>query len=165
MRFFIGLLATACLVSTALAQAVDSTYSEAEQFVADLIETDGIHVVHFWAPWCGNSRNELKNGFSRVIDDNEDVSFTFVTVRNNGNNGAATLRNYNIHERVPRLAHPGRLSDGDRPVFLGQTIYWTPTTWIFHRNGRMAFALNYGEVTPEFLQSLIDATRSEWHHD
>ncbi|MEM1093549.1 MAG: thioredoxin [Bacteroidota bacterium] len=165
MRTVLGVLFSALLVPTAFAQAPDSTRSEAEQFVANLIETDGIHVVHFWAPWCGNSRHELENGFGRVIDDNEDVSFTFVTVRNNGNNGEATLRNYGIDERVPRLAHPGSFSDDGRPVFLGHTVYWTPTTWIYHRNGRMAFAMNYGEVTPEFLQSLIDATRSEWPHD
>ena len=42
--------------------------TEVEAAVAATIEQEGIHVVHFWAPWCGNSRAEFEGGLYEVLD-------------------------------------------------------------------------------------------------
>ena len=39
----------------------------AEKSVDAIVRTDGIHVVHFWAPWCSNSIDELRNGWYEVV--------------------------------------------------------------------------------------------------
>ena len=135
--------------------------SEAEAAVREIIAQDGVHVVHFWAPWCGNSINELRGGVAEVVDAHPDVTFTYVTVRNDGESGASTLARYGVPERVRVLAHPGRA-----PVtFLGRPITWTPTTWVFNREGTLAYAFNYGEVSPAMLTQAITDAQSDWHHD
>ncbi len=147
----------------------DTMRTDAEQQVAALIAQDGIHVVHFWAPWCGNSIAELEEGWRPVIDANAEVSFTFITIWNDGESGSDRLTAYNIPNRVLRLAQPDYGPSTDRSLrrrtFLDLPLHWTPTTWIFHKNGELAFAMNYGEVSTALLQQLLDATRSEWEHD
>lgn len=136
-----------------------------EQRVQEIIAQDGIHVVHFWAPWCHNSRNELDRGWDALVTNNEAVTFTFVTVRNDGDDGTALLEEYGLPDRVATLAVPGG-SNGNRAertyTFLGLPVTWTPTTWIFHNNGELAFALNYGEMQMDTLQQLIDVTAQNW---
>ena len=82
------------------------------------------------------------------------MTFSFVAVRNGGEDGAETLSRYAIPKSVAVLAHPGTA-----PVtFLGRPISWTPTTWVFNRNGQLAYAFNYGEVSPAMLaQAIADA--------
>ncbi|MEL6616981.1 MAG: thioredoxin family protein, partial [Bacteroidota bacterium] len=98
----------------------DTSMSDAEVRVLETVQTEGIHVVHFWAPWCGNSMNELRSGLYETIEEHPDVTFTFVAVRNNGEDGADTLARYGIPERVEVLAHPG----GKPVTFLGRPITW-----------------------------------------
>lgn len=148
------------LAPEALVEA-DTSMSDAEARVLELVQTEGIHVVHFWAPWCGNSMNELRSGLYETIEEHPDVTFTFVTVRNNGDDGSETLARFGIPERVEVLAHPG----GKPVIFLGRPITWTPTTWVFNRGGDLAYAFNYGEVSPAMLTQAIADASSEWHHD
>jgi hypothetical protein len=140
--------------------------TEAERRVQDLIAEDGIHVVHFWAPWCPNSKNELGYGWSGLVEDNPNVTFTFVTVWNDAEPGASVLERYDIPDRVTELTQPdlGPSSDESqrRQAFLGMPVTWIPSTWIFHNNGELAFALNYGEMKMDTIQSLLDATRKDW---
>lgn len=144
----------------------DTARTEAEQRVADLIAQDGIHVVHFWAPWCGNSIAELREGWDTVVNANEDVSFTFVTIWNDGNSGMDKLSAYDLPGRVLELTQPDYGPSNDkslrRRAFLGLPVTWIPSTWIFHKNGELAFALNYGEMPMATLQHLIDVTRADW---
>ena len=138
----------------------------AERQVQNVIETDGLHVVHFWAPWCANSRRELANGWASLVADNPNVSFTFVTVWNDGENGAQTLDNNDLPDRVTEVTQPD-LGPSDqeanrRQSFLSHPVTWIPSTWIFHNNGELAFALNYGEMEMNTVQSLLDATRKDW---
>jgi hypothetical protein len=49
-----------------------------------------------------------------------------------------------------------------RRSFLTHPVTWIPSTWIFHNNGELAFAMNYGEMEMSTIQSLIDATRTDW---
>ena len=135
--------------------------SPAEAQVRAIIEQEGIHVVRFWAPWCGNSMNELRDGLYDLIGDHPDVTFTFVTVRNDGEDGQATLDRFAIPDRVTVLAEQNR-----QPLtFLGLPITWTPTTWIFNREGKLAYAFNYGEISPAMLTAAIAHARDDWHHD
>ncbi|MEM1054103.1 MAG: thioredoxin [Bacteroidota bacterium] len=146
------------VTATPLPASVE-TRTEAEQAVAEIIAQEGIHVVRFWAPWCHNSMNELRAGLYEIIDQHPDVTFTFVTVRNDGEDGQSTLDRFGIPDRVTILAEQNR----DPLTFLGLPITWTPTTWIFNREGKLAYAFNYGEVTPALLTQAIADADHHWH--
>jgi thiol-disulfide isomerase/thioredoxin len=138
----------------------------AERRVQDRIEEDGLHVVHFWAPWCPNSKRELADGWAALVADNPNVSFTFVTVWNDGEPGAQMLDTYDLPDRVTEVTQPD-LGPSDqesnrRQSFLSHPVTWIPSTWIFHNNGELASALNYGEMKMRTIQSLLDATRKDW---
>lgn len=143
-----------------------SPSTDAEKYVQDVITKDGLHVVHFWAPWCANSTNELGNGWADLVSSNPNVTFTFVTVWNDGDGGAPTLEEYDLPDRVTEVPQPDLgPSDNEanrRQSFLTHPVTWIPSTWIFHNNGELAFALNYGEMKMSTIQSLIDATRKDW---
>ena len=168
------LLTLACvLFSTAVAQtnaaATKSGLTQTERTVQQIIEGDGIHIVRFWNPDCGNSLNELQHGLYEAIENNPEVTFTFVTVWNDEETGQDVLDRYFIPERVNVLVQP---DDGPSEVignrryeFLGLPVTWTPSTRIYHRNGVLAYAFNYGEQSPETLQQAIDNTRSAWAHE
>lgn len=143
-----------------------SPSTEAEEQVQNVIANDGLHVVHFWAPWCSNSKAELKNGWASLVRDNPNVTFTFITVWNDGKAGTAVLDEYDLPDRVTTVAQPDLgPSDNEnnrRRSFLTHPVTWIPSTWIFHNNGELAFAMNYGEMQMSTIQSLIDATRTDW---
>lgn len=143
-----------------------SPTTEAEAFVQNRIEKDGLHVVHFWAPWCANSKNELGNGWDQLVADNPDVTFTFVTVWNDNEDGASLLDKYNLPDRVAEVTQPdlgpSNNESNRRHSFLSLPVTWIPSTWIFHKNGELAFALNYGEMEMSTIQSLLDVTRKDW---
>jgi hypothetical protein len=143
------------------------TLTETEEQVQALLAEDGIYVVHFWAPWCHNSMNELREGvWTEIIDRNEDVTFIFVTVFNDGDLDAHVLARHGIPDRVHTFAQRdhGRSNRraNRRKTFLGLSLTWTPTTWIFNRKGNLAFALNYGEVRPALMATLLDNVRVNW---
>ncbi|GAB5533818.1 MAG: thioredoxin family protein [Rubricoccaceae bacterium] len=152
------LLALALVAVPTWAQS-DAGLTDVEQAVLETVSDDGVHVVHFWAPWCGNSMAELRAGLSEVVEAHPDVSFTFVTIRNGVENGENTLRRHGIPDRVQKLVQH------DASNFLGQNISWTPTTWVFNRGGKLAYAFNYGEVSNAMLTQAIADARNDWHHD
>ena len=143
-----------------------SPTTDAEAFVQDRIKKDGLHVVHFWAPWCSNSENELANGWTDLVANNPDITFTFVTVWNDDETGSAVLNEYDLPDRVATVVQPDLgPSDNEanrRQSFLSHPVTWIPSTWIFHNNGELAFAMNYGEMEMNTIQSLLDATSAEW---
>ena len=143
--------------------------TETERAVLQIIERDGIHVVRFWNPGCGNSLSELRGGLYRAIEHNPDVTFTFVTVWNDLESGRDVLERHLIPDRVTVLVQPDDGPSDDRRnrryEFLGLPVTWTPSTRIYHRNGVLAYAFNYGEPSPEALQQAIDDTRNMWKHD
>ena len=136
--------------------------SPAEEAVRAQIAQDGVHVVHFWAPWCDNSLNELRAGWYEVVDAHPEASFTFVTIWNDGALGEDALTRFAIPERVVRLAVPRPLRDDRRMTFLGLPVSWIPTTWVFNRNGLLATAFNHGEATPAQLNEAIEAAGRSW---
>ncbi|MEL6616871.1 MAG: hypothetical protein AAFQ43_14095, partial [Bacteroidota bacterium] len=37
--------------------------------------------------------------------------------------------------------------------------------WVFNRGGDLAYAFNYGEISPAMLTQAITDAASDWHHD
>ena len=147
--------------------------TDVEREVQARVSEDGVHVVRLWAPWCGNSRAELEDGLYQSIEDHPDVTFSFVTMWNDGRDGASMLARYGIAPsddgRVTVAAQPDYGPSADRDLrrrsFLGVPLSWTPTTLIYNRGGKLAYAFAYGEVSAEMLATAIADARNDWDHD
>lgn len=143
--------------------------TSAEKRVADILKEDGIHLVHFWAPWCDNSIAELRNGWYELVERHPDVSVTFVTIWNDGQSGRETMDRYGLPARVVELTQEDFGPSEDKALrrrsFLGVPVTWIPTTWVFRGNGELAFAFNYGELQMDQLDRAIADARSAWAHD
>src|SRR6266487_5900193 len=90
--------------------------SPAEQKVLEATKSQELSVVHLWAPWCSNCQAELKNGgWLKIVKDNPQVHFYFVSVWNGGADGRAMLNKFQIGDQpnVVIVADPGpRHGDG-----------------------------------------------------
>ncbi|MEO0556557.1 MAG: thioredoxin [Bacteroidota bacterium] len=143
-----------------------SPRTDAERTVHDTVQADGIHVIVFWAAWCGNSISQLKRGLADAIRQHDDVTFTFVSMWDEGQTGEATLREHGIPTRAQIVGQPGVGEEApkeDREMtFLGLPVTWIPTTWVFNRNGELATAFNYGEVTKHQLDRAIRGAKNSW---
>jgi thiol-disulfide isomerase/thioredoxin len=140
--------------------------SPAEQKVADAIKSPNLTVVHLWAPWCSNCQAELKSGgWTKIVKDNPQVKFYFVSVWDNGQDGVAMLKKFGIagQPNVTILADPGPRGIDHIRQFAGLPLSWIPTTWIF-KGDDLRYALNYGEVRFPVLQQFIEDSTSEWSH-
>lgn len=148
----------------------DGDLTDAERAVQARIGQGRIVVVHFWAPWCGNSINELRAGWYEIVEDSmhADVDFLFVTIWNNGESGRDVMARYGLPASLfeTTQADFGPSSDraNRRRTFLGLPVTWIPTTWIFRPDGPLAYAFNYGELRMETLRQAILDTRSPWIH-
>jgi thiol-disulfide isomerase/thioredoxin len=140
--------------------------SPAEQKVLDAIKSPGLSVVHLWAPWCSNCQAELKSGgWGKMVKDNPEVHFYFVSVWNSGQDGRAMLKKFAIADQpnVTILADPGPRGKDHVKQFAGLPLSWIPTTWVY-KEGELRFALNYGEVRFSILQQFLADSQSEWSH-
>ncbi|MEM6783541.1 MAG: thioredoxin family protein [Bacteroidota bacterium] len=140
----------------------------AEEQVRAQIMQDGVHVVHFWAPWCGNSRAELEAGWYEVIERHPAVTFTFVTIWSDEETGQETLDRYAIPESVTVLTQPDFGPSDDksqrRRTFLGLPVTWVPSTWVFHDHGELAVAYNYGELDMAQIDGAITLVTTDWSY-
>lgn len=141
--------------------------SPAEGQVSEAIKAPGLSVVHLWAPWCSNCQAEMKSGgWSKLVKDNPETRFVFVTVWNAGDDGKAMLKKFEIGDQpnVTILADPGPRSGNDRiKRFLDLPLSWIPSTWVY-KGGDLRYALNYGEVRFPVLQQFLEDSNSEWSH-
>jgi thiol-disulfide isomerase/thioredoxin len=138
--------------------------SQVEQQVADAVKSQAISIVHLWAPWCSNCQHELKSGgWTKIVKENPNVKFYFVSVWESGDDGRAMLAKYDLAQQpnVTILADPGPRGAGHIQQFLGRGLNWIPSTWVF-RAGTLLYALNYGEIHFPMLQQLIADANSEW---
>ena len=157
------------LVVLAVFGALTSLRAEpwpAEQKVLDAIKSPTLSVVHLWAPWCSNCQAELKNGgWLKMVADNPQVHFYFVSVWNGGEDGRAMLKKFDIADQpnVTVLADPGPRGKGHIKRFAGLPVSWIPATWVY-KVGDLRYALNYGEVRFPVLQQFLVDSQSEWSH-
>jgi thiol-disulfide isomerase/thioredoxin len=138
-----------------------------EQQVADATRSAQVTVVHFWAPWCPNCKAELANGgWSGFIAAHPDVHFIFVTIWNPtdgrdllAKNGVGAEPNFQL------LLHPNgsRKREDKVTQVLGVPISWIPSTWVF-REGKLRYAMNYGELRFPMLGQLIKDSSDSWDH-
>ena len=141
--------------------------SPAEQKIAEAIKSPDASVVHLWAPWCSNCQAELKSGgWLKMVKENPAVKFYFVSVWNDGDDGRAMLRKFEIGDQpnVTILADPGPRTGNRIKQFAGLPISWIPTTWVY-KGGELRYALNYGEVRFPVLQQFLEDSKSEWSHE
>ena len=150
-----------------LAFAISVWAEPAEQQVAEAVKAPNSSVVHLWAPWCSNCQAELKSGgWSKLIKENPNVRFYFVSVWNGGDEGRAMLQKFEVANQpnVIVLADSGpRTGDNKIKQFLGLPVSWIPSTWIY-KSGELRFALNYGEIRFPVLQQLLADSESSWSH-
>jgi thiol-disulfide isomerase/thioredoxin len=139
-----------------------------EQQVAEIVAGPQVTIVHFWAPWCPNCRAEMTpDGWAKFIGANPEVKFVFLNIWHRDQDPAPRLRDGGLGDQpnLLLLTHPNASrAQADRlNTFLGLPVTWIPTTWVF-REGRLRFALNYGEVRFDVLQTLVNDSRDAWKH-
>jgi thiol-disulfide isomerase/thioredoxin len=160
-------LLTAMLTLVAASHALSQDGPTVEAQVADLVKQESRTVVHLWAPWCGNCLAELKGGgWTKMVKENADVRFVFVSIWNEGDAGAAVLKRYEIADQpnVTILADPGpRRGENKLKRFLDLPVTWIPTTWVF-KGGELRYAMNYGEVRFDVLHQFLADTAASWSH-
>ena len=162
-----AMLMVRLLILVALMPVTLYAQSPAEEKVQAAIKSPDVTVVHLWAPWCSNCQAELKTGgWIKMISDNPQVKFCFVSVWNDGQDGRAMLNKFGITNQpnVTILADPGpRRGDNKIKQFAGLPLSWIPTTWIY-KGGDLRYALNYGEIRFPVLQQFLTDSQSEWSH-
>ena len=126
------------------------------------VQAEGVHVVHVWAPWCDNARNEhgpVWAGWPSLGAD----SVTFVTIWSDGQSGADVLAEDGVAD-VRELVVPGPKPEkpGRRLRLLDLPVTWTPTTWVFNRGGLLATAFNHGEVSADQVRRAVADARRDW---
>jgi thiol-disulfide isomerase/thioredoxin len=154
------------LLAVFAAASLRAEPSPAEQKVIEAIKSPDLSVVHLWAPWCSNCQTELKSGgWSKMVKDNPQVKFYFVSVWNSGEDGRAMLKKFEVADQpnVTILADPGPRRGNKIKQFAGLPLSWIPTTWVYKGEG-LRYALNYGEVRFPVLQQFIEDSKSEWSH-
>jgi hypothetical protein len=94
------------------------------------------------------------------------VNFIFVTIWNKADgrellekNGVGGQPNFSL------LLHPNTSRERGSKVseVLGLPISWIPTTWVF-RDGKLRYAMNFGELRFPVLQQLIADSTDKWEH-
>ena len=159
------LLALLLLAATVPVLADDKPMSPIETQVATAVSSDQVTIVHFWAPWCPNCKNELKDGkWKAFIEANPSVNFIFVTTWNPAD-GKDTLAKFGVGDQKNfTLLLPNntvRKGPDRMTAFMGLPVTWIPSTWIF-KKGKLFYALNYGELHFDLLQQLVKDSTSDW---
>jgi thiol-disulfide isomerase/thioredoxin len=165
VRSLLLLAAASALLAPGPARAAADPVSAVEQRLADATKSPRVTVVHFWAPWCPNCRAELANGgWSGFIAANPGVNFVFVTIWSPAD-GRDVLERSGVggEPNFQLLVHPNASrKEGEKVTgLLGIPISWIPTTWVF-RDGKLRYAMNFGELRFPMLQQLVRDSSESW---
>lgn len=144
----------------------DETGAAFEQEVASIVAGPQVTVVHFWAPWCSNCAAEMKDGgWTKFVNGNPAVKVVFLNIWHEGQSGDRKLAAAGLggQKNFVAMTHPnGSNSRGEKlEQFLGFPLQWVPSTWVY-RDGKLRFALNYGEVRFEMLQQMVNDAGVGW---
>lgn len=168
MKRIFALLGSVVAVLGARAADIAAQSAAMEREVAEAIKSPNITIVHLWAPWCPNCNAELaNNGWSTFVNSNPDVNFIFMATWRapNGANGTSLLKKNGLgtQPNFKALIHPDpRFTEGARmETFLGYPVTWLPATWVF-KEGKLRYALNYGELHFPMLQQLVRDSSDKW---
>jgi hypothetical protein len=104
------------------------------------------------------------DAWSQFVDSNPDVSFIFVTVWNDSDGAKLLAENgLGAQKNFALLLHPNgsRRTADMMKTFMGLPVTWIPTTWVF-KDGKLRYALNYGELHFGMLQQLVRDSSDEW---
>jgi len=137
-----------------------------EKEIAALVASPDVTVVHFWAPWCPNCREEMvPDGWAKFIGANPAVKVVFINVWHKGQDPKPKLQAGGLGSQpnLRLVTHPNgsRLAIDRVNSFLGLPLTWLPSTWIY-RDGKLRVAFNYGEIRFPVLQQMIDDARNDW---
>jgi thiol-disulfide isomerase/thioredoxin len=138
-----------------------------EQKVSEAVKSPQITVVHFWATWCPNCKAELSNnGWSDFVAANPEVNFIFISTWDDKPPGPG-LEKYGLgpQKNLLILQHPNpsRKTEDKMSSFMGLPVSWIPSTWIF-KEGKLRYAMNYGELHFPMLQQLVQDSSDKWKH-
>jgi len=165
MRFLVCFFLLGCVGAVRAATPAEAAI---EKQVADLVAGPQVTVVHFWAPWCPNCQAEMRpEGWAKLIASNPSVKFVFLNIWTKGLDPAPKLAAAGLgaQPNLLLLTHPNpaRKKDERLQTFLGQPLTWIPTTWVY-KEGKLYYALNYGEVHFDVLQRCLDDSLEKWEH-
>ncbi len=151
---------------TVALRAASASSESLEKDVAALVAGPQVTVVHFWAPWCPNCREEMTpDGWAKFVGANPTVLVVFINVWHKGQDPKPKLDAAGLGSQtnLQLLTHPNgsRLAVDRVNSFLGLPLTWLPSTWIY-RDGKLRVAFNYGEIRFPILQQMIDDARNEW---
>lgn len=155
------------LVCVGSALGADTRSADAvEREIAAIAGRPEVTVVHVWAPWCSNCRREMReDGWAKFVRENPDVTVVFVNIWHADQDPAPKLAAGGLggQPNFVALTHPNpSRRPGQRlESLLGFPITWVPSTWVM-RDGRLRYALNYGEVRFEMLQQMVEDARRKW---
>jgi thiol-disulfide isomerase/thioredoxin len=161
--FLSALAVLACSIRAAEAPASPADF---EQKLAELVARPEVTVVHLWAPWCPNCRNEMKpEGWAAFVAAHPSTRIVFVNVWSAGQNPAPKLQAGGLGDQPNFIAwnHPNESRKAGERLerLLGFPITWVPSTWVF-RAGKLRFALNYGEVRFNMLDQMVSDAAAKW---
>ncbi len=167
MKRLSGVLLVFLALAGLVRAAEAPTAAALEQQVAEAVKSSRVTVVHFWATWCPNCKAELANGgWKTFVESNPDVDFIFVTAWD-AKPGAPVLEGYGLgaQKNFTHLQHPNpSKTAGERlESMLGLPISWLPTTWVY-KDGKLRYALNYGEMRFTMLQQMVRDSSDAWKH-
>ena len=156
------------LLTAVALHAAEALPPPLEKEVAAIVAGPQVTVVHFWAPWCPNCQAEMSpEGWARFIAANPEVRFVFLNIWTKGMDPAPKLAAAGLgaQPNLLLLTHPNpaRKKDERLQSFLGQPLTWIPTTWVY-KEGKLYYALNYGEVHFDVLQRCLDDSTEKWEH-
>jgi thiol-disulfide isomerase/thioredoxin len=165
MRHLFVALALLTTLSGAVSEKTRVESTALEQEVAGIVKGSQVTVVHFWAPWCSNCKEEMRpGGWAKFVNENPAVKIVFINVWHSGQDPAPKLAAAQLGAQPNFLArtHPNASAAEERmETFLGQPLQWVPTTWVY-REGKLRYALNYGEIRFEMLQQMVKDAAASW---
>ncbi len=165
MRILFFTLALLTTLNGAVSEKTLAESAALEKEVREIVEGSQVTVVHFWAPWCSNCAAEMKpEGWAKFVNENPEVKVVFLNIWHGGQDPAPKLRAAQLGPQENFLArtHPiAPVAMNKMETFLGQKVQWMPTTWVY-RDGKLRYALNYGEIRFEMLQQMVKDAAASW---